>query len=167
MIALVCVICLEIAEDPWQHGKCGRLLCKECLEKLGRNKPCPNCRMEQPQYFEDNKSKCTYLVVIIITFTSLVPPGKREIKALLVKCANVGRGCEWEGTVGTLEQHVATCEFALVPCPKGCKDENNGVQHFTRKGSGQPPGEHLPQQRLPVSALRRERHVCQHNTGSR
>ena len=55
--ALLCVICLEAAEEPWQHGKCGRLLCEECLEELGRDKPCPNCRMEQPQYFEDNKSE--------------------------------------------------------------------------------------------------------------
>ena len=55
--ALQCLICLDIAEDPWQHNKCGRLLCKECLEKYGRDKPCPNCRKEQPQYFDDNKSK--------------------------------------------------------------------------------------------------------------
>ena len=53
--ALQCVICLDVAEDPWQHSKCGRLLCKECLEKYGRDKPCPNCRMEQPLYFEDNR----------------------------------------------------------------------------------------------------------------
>ena len=54
--ALQCVICLEIAVDPWQHNKCGRLLCGGCLEKYGRHKPCPNCRMRHPQYFDDNKS---------------------------------------------------------------------------------------------------------------
>ena len=54
--ALECVICLDVAEDPRQHEECGRLLCKECLEKYGRDKPCPNCRMKQPQYFKDNKS---------------------------------------------------------------------------------------------------------------
>ena len=54
---LKCVICLEVAEDPRQHEKCGRLLCKECLEKLGEEEPCPNCRMEHPKYFEDSKSK--------------------------------------------------------------------------------------------------------------
>ena len=32
------------------------------------------------------------------------------------------RGCEWVGTVGTLEKHVATCGFTLVPCPTQCKD---------------------------------------------
>jgi hypothetical protein len=55
--ALQCAICLEVATDPWQHNKCGRLLCRECLKKYGRDKPCPNCRGEQPQYFDDNRSK--------------------------------------------------------------------------------------------------------------
>ena len=55
---LVCLICLEVAEEPWQHGKCGRLFCKKCLDANGRHRPCPNCREIQPQYFEDNRSKC-------------------------------------------------------------------------------------------------------------
>ena len=57
--ALECVICLEVAEEPWQHGgdNCGRLLCRDCLEKLGRDAPCPNCRGENPVYFEDHRSK--------------------------------------------------------------------------------------------------------------
>ena len=54
--SLVCGICLEVAEEPRQHEKCGRLFCKKCLEKHGRQKPCPNCRREHPQYFEDNRS---------------------------------------------------------------------------------------------------------------
>lgn len=55
--SLKCLICLEVAKNPWQHGKCGRLFCKECLDKIGAYQPCPNCRMEHPQYFEDNKSE--------------------------------------------------------------------------------------------------------------
>ena len=43
------------------------------------------------------------------------------------------RGCEWRGTVDTVEKHVAKCEFSLVPCPKECKDASNAVQHFMRK----------------------------------
>jgi TNF receptor-associated factor 4 len=34
------------------------------------------------------------------------------------------------GTVGTLEEHVATCGFTLVPCPKQCKE------YFMRKDTG-------------------------------
>ncbi len=55
--ALKCPICLEVAVLPWQHGTCGRLFCKECLEKYGKDKPCPNCRAKKPSYFEDTKSE--------------------------------------------------------------------------------------------------------------
>ena len=47
--------------------------------------------------------------------------GKREILSLKVKCDNFEGGCTWVGTVGTLEEHVARCECALLPCPKECK----------------------------------------------
>ena len=55
--ALKCVICLEVATDPVQHEKCGKLLCSECLDRLGRGKPCPNCRTNNSQYFTDHKSE--------------------------------------------------------------------------------------------------------------
>ena len=55
--ALKCMICLEVAEDPRQHEKCGKLFCKECLDEYGKVKPCPNCRAKQPQYFEDTRGK--------------------------------------------------------------------------------------------------------------
>ena len=43
------------------------------------------------------------------------------------------RGCEWVGTVGTIEGHVATCGFTLVPCPKQCKDDSNTVKRLMKK----------------------------------
>ncbi len=55
--ALKCLVCLEVAEEPWQHAKCGRLFCRKCVEDYGRSKPCPFCRVKKPQYFEDNKSE--------------------------------------------------------------------------------------------------------------
>ena len=55
--ALKCLICLDLASDPQQHEKCGKLFCRKCLEKLGRDKPCPNCR-QSSSYFDDIKSKC-------------------------------------------------------------------------------------------------------------
>ena len=33
--ALRCLICLDLASDPQQHEKCGKLFCKTCLEKHG------------------------------------------------------------------------------------------------------------------------------------
>ena len=49
-----------------------------------------------------------------------------------MKCSNK-RGCEWVGTVCTLEEHVATCGFTLVPCLKQCKDDSDAVKHYMRK----------------------------------
>ena len=45
--------------------------------------------------------------------------GKRDIRALPVKCNNVERGCEKEGT---LEEHIAVCQFTPIPCPKQCDE---------------------------------------------
>ncbi len=43
---------------------------------------------------------------------------------LPVKCDNMERGCQWEGTVDTLEKHMGVCEYSLVSCPKKCKQGN-------------------------------------------
>ena len=53
-----CVICLEVAREPFQHEECGKLLCKECLEKHGMYRPCPHCRRRGSRYYKDNKSEC-------------------------------------------------------------------------------------------------------------
>ncbi len=54
---LKCLICHEVARDPKQQEDCGKLFCEKCIEKYGKKKPCPHCRIEQPLYFKDNKSE--------------------------------------------------------------------------------------------------------------
>ena len=57
--SLKCSICLGIAKgQPMQHGAsgCGKLFCKECIEKNGNN-PCPMCKGICVKYFEDVRSK--------------------------------------------------------------------------------------------------------------
>lgn len=58
--ALKCLICLTIAREPWQHVICGKLFCKDCLEKHKKenDQVCPHCRNEDTRYFPDAKSKC-------------------------------------------------------------------------------------------------------------
>ncbi len=60
-----------------------------------------------------------------------------------MKCDNVERGnrCGWIGTVGTLHNHLATCQFTPVPCPKRCKNENGEIRSFMRKDLD----DHLPE----------------------
>ena len=44
------------------------------------------------------------------------------------------RGCRWTGTIGTLDYHIVTCQFALVPCPNKCEDDKGaGKLHLMRK----------------------------------
>ena len=51
-----CVICLSVAEDPLQHEECGKLFCNKCIEKHGKDKPCPHCKTGG-QFYKDKKSK--------------------------------------------------------------------------------------------------------------
>ncbi len=63
--SLKCLICLLVVREPQQHGGCGKLFCKSCITKYGRN-DCPHCRQpirtsRRCQYresiFNDFKSK--------------------------------------------------------------------------------------------------------------
>ena len=71
--------------------------------------------------------------------TALIPlfqyllTGKRDVKAIRVKCDNLKGGCEWEGTVGTLEEHMTTCVFTPVPCPNDCTDQEDIVRMIMKK----------------------------------
>ena len=58
---LKCAICLKVARDPHQHEECGKLFCLECIEKYGRDGPCPHCRTQGSQYFRDNRSEFRHL----------------------------------------------------------------------------------------------------------
>ena len=82
-------------------------------------------------------TEVSVLIVVVLsplfTNNSFCPLGNREINILHVKCSNANRGCEWVGTVGTLEEHVATCKLTLVPCPKQCKDDNDAVKCLLKK----------------------------------
>ncbi len=142
---LKCLICHEVARDPKQHVNCGKLFCEKCLNKYGIRKPCPYCRMEQPLYFKDNRSELRIPVILGIITTTNIILGRREIRELPVKCDSMERGCQWVGTVGTLEEHMGVCQFTLVPCPKKCKDDN-GIQE---RSTTAPHGE-MPKQRLLV-----------------
>ena len=67
-------------------------------------------------------SKCCQRLLCIALPTYFLS-GRREIDALQVRCANSERGCQWTGTVGTLDNHIASCQFALVPCPNKCEED--------------------------------------------
>ena len=53
---LKCYSCFKLAVDPKQEEGCGQLFCSECVQG-NESKPCPNCGIANPNYYNDKKSK--------------------------------------------------------------------------------------------------------------
>lgn len=93
-----CPICLMALRNAIQTP-CGHRFCKNCIEKsirdTGQRCPVDNERLLEDQLFPDNFAK-------------------REILSLTVRCPN--SGCADKMELRHLENHVARCQFATVPC---------------------------------------------------
>ena len=63
--AFKCFICLHVAKDPRHHEECGKLFCNECIEKYGKDKPCPNCKETGVQFHKDHRSKLSVSILLI------------------------------------------------------------------------------------------------------
>uniref|UniRef100_A0A7N8WTE2 TNF receptor-associated factor n=1 Tax=Mastacembelus armatus TaxID=205130 RepID=A0A7N8WTE2_9TELE len=94
-----CPICLMALRNAIQTP-CGHRFCKNCIEKsirdTGQRCPVDNEMLSEDQLFPDNFAK-------------------REILSLTVRCPN--SGCSEKMELRHLENHVANCQFATVPCP--------------------------------------------------
>ena len=106
---VVCKICHLPTRDPHLTICCGHVFCKSCLDGMKEAKSivdniCPVCRGED--------------------FVTV--PNKqidREVKSLHVYCTNKGRGCEWQGEVNYIDNHLTKdggCEYEEVLCTSGC-----------------------------------------------
>ena len=90
---------------------CGNEFCQVCIERVKKDgKPCPLC----------NEQNFTTLL-----HKKLV----REVNALVIRCPQKERGCEWEGELGQLQRHLNPgagvsstqgCEFLMVECAYRC-----------------------------------------------
>ena len=54
--------------------------------------------------------------------------GARHTQALKVKCDNLDNGCQWVGELCSLQEHLLTCGYALLPCTNQCKNGTNPVK---------------------------------------
>ncbi|KAM9825546.1 TNF receptor-associated factor 6 isoform X1 [Syngnathus typhle] len=95
-----CPICLMALRNAIQTP-CGHRFCKSCIEKsirdTGQRCPVDNEMLLEDQLFPDNFAK-------------------REILSLTVRCPNAG--CTDKMELRNLENHLAQCPFATVPCPQ-------------------------------------------------
>ena len=109
--SLECPVCLMTFRDPHVISCCGNEFCQLCIERVQRDgKPCPLCN--EPNF-------TTFLHKKLV----------REVNGLVVRCPQKELGCEWEGELGQVEQHLnpgaglsssSGCGYVMVECRFQC-----------------------------------------------
>ena len=69
-----------------------------------------------------------YGTCIIYTHIYHNTTGERHILSLKARCDNTPSGCEWAGGLCSLDEHLASCDFTLLPCPNECHNRSKVVQ---------------------------------------
>ena len=105
---VLCRICHLPSRNPYQSVCCGYLFCKSCLDNVEKavltSDACPVCHDEE-----------------FVTF-----PNKqldREIKGLHIYCTSKDKGCEWQGKLSSINDHLGNsdgCLFEEVKCSNEC-----------------------------------------------
>ncbi|XP_065887836.1 TNF receptor-associated factor 4-like [Dysidea avara] len=105
---LVCKICQSPSREPYLSLCCGHTFCKSCLDGAKKvtatTDACPICRNEE--------------------FVTV--PNKqvdRAVKDLQVFCTNKEKGCEWQGELNGIIDHLEKsngCLFEEVMCSNDC-----------------------------------------------
>ena len=82
----LCPVMHTVLLEPYQTKCCGNHISQEAYQRL-HGQPCPVCR-------EAN-------------FTAVMDKfHKRNVMSLNVRCSHKAKGCEWEGTLRSLEEHL-------------------------------------------------------------
>jgi len=106
---LICKICYFTSREPCLSECCGHTFCKSCIDHAQKATVfypylCPVCRSEEFKLIQNKQNA-------------------RIIKDLFVFCSNKERGCEWEGELNTINQHLegnGGCPYEDVACPNKC-----------------------------------------------
>ena len=106
--SLYCVICTEVLRNPVQCQRNEHHFCRNCIiEHLKHSQNCPTCK--DP-----------------LTVETLVKPQRflaNTLSKLKISCENYEHGCRAIVELGSLNTHVASCEFNPVPCSNDQCDE--------------------------------------------
>ena len=106
-----CPICKCVIRDVHRVTCCDEEFCKICImQVLGDNKPCPGCGNDGDISTSENKKT------------------KSIIGQLRCRCSNQREGCEWEGELQELDNHLNEnptnenrldgCKFTKIHCQR-------------------------------------------------
>ena len=101
-----CPIKFALLCEPYLTECCGSHVSSEAYLEI-QGQPCPMCREEKYSAIKDKYFR-------------------RKVMSLKVRCPHKAEGCEWEGELGSLEQHLNTnscegeCGYVDVDCPYAC-----------------------------------------------
>ena len=133
--SLECPVCLLTFRDPHVISCCGNEFCQLCIERVQRDgKPCPLCN--EPNF-------TTFLHKKLV----------REVNGLVVRCPQKELGCEWEGELGQVEQHLnpgagpsssSGCGYVMVECRFQCG------AHLQRRMVGEHEMESCPKRAIEI-----------------
>ena len=141
--SLECPVCLMTFRDPHVISCCGNEFCQLCIERVQRDgKPCPLC---------NELNFTTFLHKKLV----------REVNGLVVRCPQKELGCEWEGELGQVEQHLnpgvglsssSGCGYVIVTCCFQCG------AHLQRRMVGEHEMESCPKRpiEMQVASLMRK-----------
>ena len=104
---LVCPVCRNFLQDPYQAICCGKNFCKGCTKRIKSDTAsCPLCKQKFETFF--NKGY------------------KQQLLQLKIHCKHFKSGCHWIGELGYLENHINSdppeqkqlqgCQFAEIHC---------------------------------------------------
>ena len=104
----ICEVCHLPSRDPYLSVCCGHIFCKSCLDNVKKSLTtsdvCPVCRDEE-----------------FVTFPQ--KEANREINSLHIYCTYKEKGCEWQGELNDINNHLGNsdgCQFEEVKCSNEC-----------------------------------------------
>ena len=110
-----CPICLLILREPYQVTCCGKIFCRDCIQRITiKKKPCPTCNEKEFENYPDKGLK-------------------QELYSCKVFCSYKEKACEWQGELGQLDKHLNAnpdqdeqfegCEYMNIKCLHCTKED--------------------------------------------
>ena len=124
-----CPLCLQILREPYQAPCCGNSFCRVCIERIKTDKkPCPTCNENNFATFH-NKGL------------------ERTLYQFQVYCSHKKEGCDWNGELGQLQNHLNLnpqpnrqlegCEYSEINC-LSCTELNKRIDIINKAKDNDP-----------------------------